>query len=575
MASTATIRLRFELQGTGENLNTWGQKLNTSALALIDTAIAGVTAFTLSGSKTLTSSNYVADEARSAVLNITSGTGGTVNIPAVEKCYLVRNNTSGPVVIDTGSSTVTLVAGEINAVFTNGSSIYAANSKSYVDAAILNASLSADIPSQAGNAGKFLGTDGTIASWTAITSAIVTTALGYTPTSITGLEGAKSVSEIRTGLSIDNVENKSSATIRSEITSGNVTAALGYAPLDPASGTMTGKLTTAASAVGGAGLNLPHGAAPTAPVDGDLWTTSAGIYVRVNGVTVGPFGGSAVTVNDYTSSATWNKPAAASIVLVEVWGAGGGGGSGRRGAAGSIRNGGGGGGGGGYSFGWYTAAELSSSEGVTVGSGGAGGAQMSTNDTDGNVGSHGGSSSFKYTIAEGGRRGAGGAATDTVGGDGGATGQLTPNAGGASANPATFQGATSATSSSLDSFFGGAAGGLATSPAGLINGGKSVWAGGGGGAGGSLSAANAGSTGGNGGGVNGGNGGNNGSGSPASGIRGGGGGGGARTGGTGTGFSGNSGGVAGGGGGGSASVNGSNSGGGGSGGSGRVRISTW
>lgn len=47
-------------------------------------------------------------------------------------------------------------------------------------------------------------------------------------------------------------------------------------------------LTTMASATGGAGLRLPHGAAPTSPVNGDVWTTTAGLFVRVNGSTVGP-----------------------------------------------------------------------------------------------------------------------------------------------------------------------------------------------------------------------------------------------------------------------------------------------
>ncbi|MCX5066655.1 SGNH/GDSL hydrolase family protein [Micromonospora lupini] len=35
-------------------------------------------------------------------------------------------------------------------------------------------------------------------------------------------------------------------------------------------------------------LNIPHGAAPTSPVDGDMWTTTAGLFVRINGATVGP-----------------------------------------------------------------------------------------------------------------------------------------------------------------------------------------------------------------------------------------------------------------------------------------------
>lgn len=47
---------------------------------------------------------------------------------------------------------------------------------------------------------------------------------------------------------------------------------------------MTSAGTTAVSS-----LRIPHGAAPTSPVDGDMWTTSAGgLFVRINGVTVGP-----------------------------------------------------------------------------------------------------------------------------------------------------------------------------------------------------------------------------------------------------------------------------------------------
>lgn len=37
-----------------------------------------------------------------------------------------------------------------------------------------------------------------------------------------------------------------------------------------------------------ASIGLPHGTAPTTPVDGDMWTTTAGLFVRINGVTVGP-----------------------------------------------------------------------------------------------------------------------------------------------------------------------------------------------------------------------------------------------------------------------------------------------
>jgi hypothetical protein len=35
-------------------------------------------------------------------------------------------------------------------------------------------------------------------------------------------------------------------------------------------------------------MRIPHGVAPTTPTDGDIWTTTAGLFVRINGVTVGP-----------------------------------------------------------------------------------------------------------------------------------------------------------------------------------------------------------------------------------------------------------------------------------------------
>jgi uncharacterized protein YggU (UPF0235/DUF167 family) len=35
-------------------------------------------------------------------------------------------------------------------------------------------------------------------------------------------------------------------------------------------------------------LRMAHGSAPSSPVNGDIWTTTAGIFVRINGSTVGP-----------------------------------------------------------------------------------------------------------------------------------------------------------------------------------------------------------------------------------------------------------------------------------------------
>ena len=53
---------------------------------------------------------------------------------------------------------------------------------------------------------------------------------------------------------------------------------------------VTGKLSTTASSPAGTGFVIPHGNAPETPVNGDLWTTTSGLYARINGTTVGPFG---------------------------------------------------------------------------------------------------------------------------------------------------------------------------------------------------------------------------------------------------------------------------------------------
>lgn len=54
---------------------------------------------------------------------------------------------------------------------------------------------------------------------------------------------------------------------------------------------VNGKLTTAVSSASFAGFNLPHGAAPSPPTNGDIWTTTAGLYARISGTTIGPITG--------------------------------------------------------------------------------------------------------------------------------------------------------------------------------------------------------------------------------------------------------------------------------------------
>lgn len=49
--------------------------------------------------------------------------------------------------------------------------------------------------------------------------------------------------------------------------------------------TLTGRVDTSASTTSSAGIRIPHGTAPTTPTNGDLWTTSSGAFVQINGAT--------------------------------------------------------------------------------------------------------------------------------------------------------------------------------------------------------------------------------------------------------------------------------------------------
>lgn len=50
----------------------------------------------------------------------------------------------------------------------------------------------------------------------------------------------------------------------------------------------SGKVSLTASVAGNATFNIPQGATPSTPVNGDIWTTAAGLFVRIAGSTVGP-----------------------------------------------------------------------------------------------------------------------------------------------------------------------------------------------------------------------------------------------------------------------------------------------
>ena len=149
------------------------------------------------------------------------------------------------------------------------------------------------LPIQSGNAGKFLSTDGTTASWAALTSSDVTTALGYTPYDATNPSGYITSSALTPYLT--------SATAAS-----TYQTALGYTPANKAGDTFTGKVVLPAATTSIASLNAPHGTAPTTPVNGDIWTTTAALFARINGATQQL--ATLATAQTWTANQTFSNP---------------------------------------------------------------------------------------------------------------------------------------------------------------------------------------------------------------------------------------------------------------------------
>lgn len=82
-----------------------------------------------------------------------------------------------------------------------------------------------------------------------------------------------------------------------------------YVTVNKAGDTLLGRLTTAPASTLASGFNLPHGTAPTSPNNGDTWTTTAGLFVRINGATVGPLAGPSGGSFAATSPITVSFPA--------------------------------------------------------------------------------------------------------------------------------------------------------------------------------------------------------------------------------------------------------------------------
>jgi hypothetical protein len=127
MATAATSLLGLALPVTGELSGTWGDTVNTSLTALLDTAVAGTTTLSSDADVTLTTTTLASNQARQAIILWTAGGTATrtITAPAQSKLYIVVNKTSSTQsikIVGVGPTTgVTIAAGSTALVAWNGS----------------------------------------------------------------------------------------------------------------------------------------------------------------------------------------------------------------------------------------------------------------------------------------------------------------------------------------------------------------------------------------------------------------------------------------------------------------------
>jgi hypothetical protein len=135
MASTYSTDLRLELIGSGEQSGVWGSTTNLNLGSLIEQAVAGVEVIALPSANYALIAFYGAvDEARSAVLVLSSAAAANVYVPPVNKVYIVKNVGSYAITLynstvignTTAAGTgVSVASGATQLMFTDGANMYA------------------------------------------------------------------------------------------------------------------------------------------------------------------------------------------------------------------------------------------------------------------------------------------------------------------------------------------------------------------------------------------------------------------------------------------------------------------
>jgi hypothetical protein len=194
MSSTYSSSLRIELIGSGDQAGAWGATTDSNLAYVLDTAIAGYQAVTVSStSQALT---YVNGPSSSAALNQSvyamlkfnsAAAASAIYAPPASKQYIIWNNTSYTITIynstvignTTAAGTgVAIASGDKVIVWSDATNFYDVKGNNVTGTVAVanggtgqttaNAAFNALAPSQASASGKYLKSDGTNTAWDAI-----------------------------------------------------------------------------------------------------------------------------------------------------------------------------------------------------------------------------------------------------------------------------------------------------------------------------------------------------------------------------------------------------------------------
>jgi len=131
MSSTFS-NLKFEIIGNGEQSGTWGTTTNANIGTAIEQAIVGMATldsgdFTANVATLTLANTTAAQDARALCLNIASGAvsaAGTINVPAIQKPYIVINGSSFAVTVKvSGLTGVAVPPGTRTVVYNDGTDV--------------------------------------------------------------------------------------------------------------------------------------------------------------------------------------------------------------------------------------------------------------------------------------------------------------------------------------------------------------------------------------------------------------------------------------------------------------------